>query len=68
MSKNLSANLNNAKSAKKDDFYTQLDTIENELRHYKDHFNDKVVYCNCDDPKNSNFFHYFSHNSTTIHS
>ena len=62
MSKNLSANLNNAKSAKKDDFYTQLDTIENELRHYKDHFNDKVVYCNCDDPKNSNFFHYFSHN------
>ena len=45
-----------------DDFYTQLSDIENELRHYRHHFEGKVVYCNCDDPKNSNFYHYFSHN------
>ena len=54
--------LANAKKAKKDEFYTQLPDIENELRHYKDHFKGKVVYCNCDDPRVSNFFHYFSHN------
>ena len=52
-------NLNAAKSAKNDEFYTQLSDIENELRHYKDHFRNKVVYCNCDDPKVSNFFKYF---------
>ena len=51
-----------AKVAKKDEFYTQLPDIENELRHYKEHFKDKVVLCNCDDPRVSNFFHYFSHN------
>ena len=45
-----------------DDFYTQLSDIENELRHYRHHFRDKVVYCNCDDPKISNFYHFFSHN------
>jgi len=55
-------NLNAAKSAKKDEFYTQLVDIENELRHYKAHFKDKVVLCNCDDPRVSNFFHYFSYN------
>ena len=55
-------NLHKAKSNKKDEFYTQLPDIENELRHYKDHFKDKVVYCNCDDPRVSNFFHYFSYN------
>ena len=44
-----------------DDFYTQLSDIENELRHYRHHFEGKIVYCNCDDPKNSNFYHYFSH-------
>ncbi|MBR6250774.1 MAG: adenine-specific methyltransferase EcoRI family protein [Bacteroidales bacterium] len=54
--------LNNAKSAKKDEFYTQLVDIENELKHYKEHFKDKVVLCNCDDPRVSNFFHYFSYN------
>lgn len=54
--------LNQAKSAKKDEFYTQLVDIENELKHYKDHFKDKVVLCNCDDPRVSNFFHYFSYN------
>ena len=55
-------NLNQAKSAKKDEFYTLLSDIENELRHYKEHFRDKVVLCNCDDPRFSNFFHYFSYN------
>ena len=50
-----------AKKNKKDEFYTQLDDIARELRHYEKHFRDKVVYCNCDDPKVSNFFHYFSH-------
>ena len=47
---------------KNDEFYTQLSDIEKEMRHYKDYFKDKVVLCNCDDPRVSNFFHYFSHN------
>lgn len=55
-------NLHKAKDSKKDEFYTQLSDIERELKHYKDHFKGKVVYCNCDDPRVSNFFHYFSHN------
>ncbi|WP_373033855.1 adenine-specific methyltransferase EcoRI family protein [Sulfurovum sp.] len=55
-------NLQKAKSSKKDEFYTQLSDIERELKHYKKHFKDKVVYCNCDDPRVSNFFHYFSYN------
>jgi len=54
--------LHSAKRNKKDEFYTQLSDIERELRHYRQHFNDKIVYCNCDDPRVSNFFHYFSHN------
>lgn len=58
----LNKNLQNAKTSKKDDFYTQLTDIERELKHYKVHFKDKVVYCNCDDPRVSNFFHYFSYN------
>lgn len=56
----LNENLHAAQRAKKDEFYTQLSDIENELRHYKSHFKDKVVYCNCDDPCVSNFFRYFS--------
>ncbi|MBQ7550929.1 MAG: adenine-specific methyltransferase EcoRI family protein [Bacteroidales bacterium] len=55
-------NLNAAKNAKKDEFYTQLVDIENELKHYKIHFKGKTVLCNCDDPRVSNFFHYFSYN------
>lgn len=55
-------NLHKAKSSKKDEFYTQLSDIEKELRHYKEHFRDKVVLCNCDDPRVSNFFHFFSYN------
>ena len=54
--------LHAAHRAKKDEFYTQLSDIENELRHYRRHFAGKVVYCNCDDPRVSNFFHYFSFN------
>ena len=55
-------NLKNANKAKKDEFYTQLVDIEKELKHYRKHFKNKVVYCNCDDPRVSNFFHYFSFN------
>ena len=54
--------LDNAKKNKKDEFYTQLCDIENELKHYKEHFKDKVVFCNCDDPRESNFFKYFIRN------
>lgn len=60
MSKN--KNLHKAKDSKKDEFYTQLCDIEQEIKHYKKHFKNKVVYCNCDDPRVSNFFHYFSYN------
>ncbi len=51
--------LGKAKVGKKDEFYTQLSDIENELRHYKPHFKGKVVLCNCDDPRISNFTQYF---------
>jgi len=54
--------LQSARRNKKDEFYTQLSDIEKELKHYKTHFKNKVIYCNCDDPRISNFFHYFSHN------
>ena len=62
--KNKSSNkyLRKANVAKKDEFYTQLVDIENELKHYKDQFRGKVVFCNCDDPKESNFVKYFSMN------
>lgn len=55
-------NLQAARKAKKDEFYTQLADIESELKHYKEHFQGKTVLCNCDDPRVSNFFHYFSYN------
>ncbi len=55
-------NLHAAKNAKNDEFYTQLSDIEKELNNYKDFFNGKVVYCNCDDPRESNFFKFFSMN------
>jgi len=58
----LNKSLSQAKIDKKDEFYTQLSDIEKELKHYKKHFKNKVVYCNCDDPRVSNFFHYFSYN------
>lgn len=55
-------NLTAAKNAKKDEFYTQLADIENELRHYREHFRGKTIFCNCDDPYESNFFKYFAMN------
>jgi hypothetical protein len=56
------SNLRTAKKVKKDEFYTQLTDIEKELKHYKDQFKDKIVYCNADDPFESNFFKYFAAN------
>ena len=58
----LNKDLNEARRQKKDEFYTQLSVIEDELGNYARHFHDKVVYCNCDDPRVSNFFHFFSYN------
>lgn len=60
MAKNTS--LGKAKDAKQDEFYTRLSDIENELRHYREHFKGKTVLCNCDDPYESNFFKYFALN------
>jgi len=54
--------LNKAKKNKADEFYTQMSDIEAEMRHYKEHFRDKVILCNCDDPYESNFFKYFAMN------
>ena len=51
--------LNSAKSAREDEFYTQLSDVENEMRHYRKHFKGKTILCNCDDPFESNFFKYF---------
>ena len=53
-------NLHKAKRAKADEFYTQLSDIENECKHYWEHFKGKTILCNCDDPRVSNFFRYFS--------
>ena len=58
--------LHAANRAKKDEFYTQLADIENELRHYKEHFKGKTVLCNCDDPRVSNFSVYFVLNFKTL--
>ena len=60
------SNLRKAAKIKADEFYTHLPDIEKELRHYKQHFKNKVVYCNCDDPRVSNFFNYFSLNFETL--
>jgi hypothetical protein len=54
--------LGKARVAGEDEFYTQLSDIDRELKHYRKHFKGKAVYCNCDDPRISNFFHYFSYN------
>ena len=58
--------LEQAKDAKKDEFYTQLSDIEKELVHYREYFRDKVVFCNCDDPYESNFFKYFALNFNAL--
>ena len=55
-------NFHEARRVKNDEFYTRLVDIENELSHYRDHFKNKIVYCNCDDPYRSNFVQYFALN------
>lgn len=55
-------NLGRARQNKNDEFYTQLTDIEKELRHYKEHFKGKRIFCNCDDPEFSNFWRYFELN------
>ena len=59
-------NLCNARTAKNDEFYTQLSDIEKEMAHYKDFFKEKIVYCNCDDARESNFFKFFSNNFESL--
>ena len=59
-------NLHSAKKAKNDEFYTQLSDIEKEMAHYKDFFKGKIVYCNCDDARESNFFKFFSNNFESL--
>lgn len=60
--KSSNKNLRSANKGKNDEFYTQLSDIEKELSNYKAHLKDKVVFCNCDDPEESNFWHYFAQN------
>ena len=60
--KNGNNTLRNANKTKVDEFYTQLCDIELELKHYKNFFKNKIVFCNCDDPYESNFFKYFAIN------
>ncbi|MDD5769902.1 MAG: adenine-specific methyltransferase EcoRI family protein [Candidatus Gracilibacteria bacterium] len=64
--KSSNANLRKANKNKNDEFYTQLSDIEKELGHYKEHFKGKTIFCNCDDPKESNFFKYFALNFTHL--
>lgn len=64
--KSSNKNLHKASQAKNDEFYTQLVDIEKELKHYKEQFRGKVVYCNCDDPYESNFFKYFAANFNAL--
>jgi hypothetical protein len=65
-SKSLNNNLHKAGREKNDEFYTQLTDIEKELKHYKNQFRGKIVYCNCDDPFESNFFKYFAANFNAL--
>lgn len=60
------ANLHKAKDAKNDEFYTRLTDVSKELMHYKQHFNDKIVLCNCDDPTWSAFWKYFHLNFSAL--
>ena len=56
------SNLHSSRAGKTDEFYTEISLIEKELRHYKDFFKGKTVFCNCDDPEESNFWKYFELN------
>ncbi len=62
----VNANLHKAKNAKNDEFYTQLTDISKELMHYKQHFKDKIVLCNCDNPTWSAFWKYFHLNFNAL--
>src|SRR3989344_6379031 len=64
--KSSNKNLHKAGVVKNDEFYTRLEDIENELKNYKSQFRDMVVYCNCDDPFESNFFKYFAANFNSL--
>ena len=66
MAKSLNKSLHKASRAKNDEFYTQLGDIANELKHYRDQLRGKVIFCNCDDPFESNFFKYFAANFNTL--
>jgi len=57
---NRNTRFHNARRSKKDEFYTQISDIENEIQYYARHFRGKTVYCNCDDPRVSNFFRHFA--------
>lgn len=59
-------NLHMSRNDKADEFYTQLSLIESELKHYRPHFKDKTIFCNCDDPYESNFFKYFAMNFNAL--
>ena len=61
-----SANLRKARAAKNDEFYTRLEDVSKELKHYREHFKDKIVYCNCDDPTWSAFWKYFHLNFSSL--
>ena len=58
--------LRKAQKNKNDEFYTSLEDIEKEMKYYKEQFDNKVVFCNCDDPYESNFFKYFALNFNTF--
>ena len=60
------ANLHKAKEAKNDEFYTQFTDVSKEMMHYKEHFKDKIVFCNCDDPTRSAFWKYFHLNFAVL--
>lgn len=62
----LNKNLADARKNKLDEFYTQIEDIEEEMQYYKDYFKDKIIYCNCDNPKYSNFWKYFKTNFDTL--
>ena len=58
--------LKNANKNKNDEFYTSLDDIEKEMKYYKEYFRNKTIFCNCDDPYESNFFKYFAMNFNAL--
>ena len=62
----MAGSLHKAKKAKNDEFYTRYKDIAEEMGHYREHFRDKVIYCNCDDPTQSNFWRYFHNNFASL--